>query len=265
MALAGHVDQISRSLIEGWAIDPGRPDEPVSVSILVNGAQRGMCLTTRERPDLKLPNGEKITGKCAFSFNFEPPLSPFVELRIDVIETWSGQLLPNGSDVLPRPRSHDGVGGGPVPILLTSTGRTGTTLLMSEFVRHPDIVAGDHFPYEIKQIAYYAAAFRALAADADRERSTTPETMLAPELAHAIGGNPFNLSGFFGLGAASDTLRDFYRNTVPSGYASLFRRFILEFYATLARAQGKQSAPFICEKGDIDDAAVQGARLSSMR
>jgi acyl carrier protein len=261
MALFGHVDVVSRSKVEGWVVDTERPGEVVSLSIIVDGVHRGMCVTTHERNDILLPDGRPVTGKCAFWFAFDPPLSPFIELRIDVVETWSAQLLLNGSRVLPRPTPRDREAAGLRPILVTSTGRTGTTLLMSEFVRHPDIVVGDHFPYEIKQIAYHAAAFRALAADADRERSTTPETMLAPEMSGIIGSNPYNSAGFFGLGGPRNLLRDFWQNTVPSGLAALFRGFILEFYATLAAAQGKQAAPFFCEKGDIDDAAVQGARL----
>ena len=203
MDLVGHVDEISRSVIQGWVIDTERPDTTITLSIFVNNVHRGMCLTTHARDDLVLPNGEKLSGKCGFHFAFEPPLSPFVELRIDVVETWSGQVLRNGSRVLPRPRSHDGDGKGMVPVLLTSTGRTGTTLLMSEFARHPYLVVGDQFPYEIKQIAYHAAAFRALVADADWERSTKPETMLSAEMRNIIGSNPYKMSGLFGLGGGS--------------------------------------------------------------
>jgi acyl carrier protein len=261
MPLTGHVDDISRSVIEGWAIDTDSPDEAISISILVNGAHRGMCLTTHARTDLVLPNGAALTGKCGFYFTFDPPLSPFVELRIDVVETWSAQPLPNGSRTLPRPLPRGDDGAGIRPILLTSTGRTGTTLLMSEFARHSAVVVGDQYPYEIKQIAYHAAAFRALAADADWERSTTPDTMLAPEMNRIIGSNPYNMAGLYGLGGESGGLRDFYQSTMPSGYATLFRRFIMEFYTTLANAQGKSSAPYFCEKGDIDEAAVHGARL----
>lgn len=261
MDLAGHVDEISRSVIQGWVIDQERPDATIALSIFVNGVHRGMCLTSHARDDLVLPNGDKLSGKCGFHFEFDPPLSPFVELRIEVVETWSGRLLRNGAWVLPRPQSHDGDGKGMIPVLLTSTGRTGTTLLMSEFARHPDLVVGDQFPYEIKQIAYHAAAFRALVADADWERSTKPETMLAPEMRSIIGSNPYKMSGLFGLGGGSDALRGFYHSKVPTGYATLFRQFILDFYATLANAQGKQSAPCFCEKGDLDEAAVLGARL----
>jgi hypothetical protein len=261
MELVGHVDEISRSVIQGWVIDTERPDTAISLSVFVNGVHRGMCLTTHARDDLVLPNGDKLSGKCGFHFEFESPLSPFVELRIEVVETWSGRLLPNGSWILPRPRSHDGDGKGMLPVLLTSTGRTGTTLLMSEFARHPDLVVGDQFPYEIKQIAYHAAAFRALVADADWERSTRPDTMLAKDMRGIIGSNPYNKSGLFRLGGGSDALRDFYHAGVPSGYATLFRQFIVDFYATLGNAQGKQSAPFFCEKGDLDEAAVSGARL----
>jgi hypothetical protein len=261
MALTGHVDEISRSAVEGWVVDTDRPELAVSVSILVDGVHRGMCLTALPRTDLILPDDGAMSGECGFRFAFDPPLSPFVELKIDVIETWSVQVLPNGSRILPRPRLPGRDDGGITPILVTSTGRTGTTLLMSEFAAHQDAVVGDYYPYEIKQIAYHAAAFRALAADADWQRSTAPDTMLAPEMQRIVGGNPYNMSALFDLGGPRGVLRDFYQDRLPSGFATLFRDFILAFYATLAAAQGKPSARYFCEKGDIDDAAVQGARL----
>jgi hypothetical protein len=260
MELTGHVDEISRSQIEGWMFDSENPGEPVSVSIFVNGVHRGSCLAALPRPELRKLVDESYPAACGFLFAFDPPLSTFSEHRVEVVETWSSQLLPNGARVLPRP-VQSGDCSGRIPILVTSTGRSGSTMLMSELARHKDIVVGDRYPYEIKQIAYHAAAFRALVADADRTRSTHPDTMLAPDMRHHIGGNPYNAAGFYDLGTSGGQLRDYYQSVVPSGYASLYRTLILEFYASLASGQHKQSAPFFAEKGDIDEAALQGARL----
>jgi hypothetical protein len=260
MELTGHVDEISRSRVEGWVFDSEHPGEPVSVSIFVNGIHRGSCLASRPRPDLRQSVDERIPVACGFHFAFDPPLSAFSEHRVEAVETWSSRPLSNGSSVLPRPLRSGG-GSGRIPILVTSTGRSGSTMLMSELARHKDIVIGDRYPYEIKQIAYHAAAFRALVADADRTRSTHPDTMLAPTMRHIIGGNPYNMAGFYDLGTSGGQLRDYYQSVVPSGYASLYRTLILEFYASLAAGQHKPSAPFFAEKGDIDEAALQGARL----
>src|ERR1043166_4848135 len=118
MGLISHVDEISRSVVAGWVVDPDRPNEAVSVSILVDGVHRGMCLTTHARNDVVLPNGTKITGLCAFWFGFDPPLSPFVDLRIDAVETWSARVLTNGTRVLPRPRIQGGDDRALLPILV---------------------------------------------------------------------------------------------------------------------------------------------------
>ena len=67
---SGHVDEISRSVIQGWVIDTEHPDATISISIFVNGVHRGMCLTTHARDDLVLPNGDKLSGKCGFHFEF---------------------------------------------------------------------------------------------------------------------------------------------------------------------------------------------------
>jgi hypothetical protein len=260
MELTGHVDEISRSQIEGWVYDSENPGDPVSVSIFVNGVHRGSCLAALPRPELHKLVDERIPPECGFLFAFDPPLSAFSEHRVEVVETWSSQLLLNGALVLPRPIQSGG-GSGRIPILVTSTGRSGSTMLMSELARHKDIVVGDRYPYEIKQIAYHAAAFRALVADADRTRSTHPDTMLAPDKRHNIGGNPYNTTGFYDLGTSGGQLRDYYQSVVPSAYASLYRTLILDFYASLAAGQHKQPAPFFAEKGDLDEAALQGARL----
>jgi hypothetical protein len=260
MPLYGFVDRISRSLVLGWAVNTDHSEGQVWLSVHVNGVHRGTCLTQHSRPGVTLPQGAAAPENCEFRFEFDPPLSAFDEHRIEVSEIWSGEILPNGTRVLPRPLAIE-CNNDRTPVILTSTGRTATTLLMNEFARHPAMVVADRYPYEIKQIAYYSAAFRSLVADADRERSTHPDTMLAPEARQLTGSNPYNDPGLFSMAAPEQRLRDFYELTVPSAYAATFRDLIGKFYATLADSQGKQSAVLFCEKGDIDEAARRGARL----
>jgi hypothetical protein len=260
MPLHGYVDQISRSLVMGWAVNTDHPEGQVWVSIHANGVHRGTCLTQHRRPGVTLPGGGAAPENCEFRFVFDPPLSAFDEHRIEVTEIWSGDVLPNGRRVLPQPLLTDRKDSW-TPVILTSTGRTATTLLMNEFARHPDMVVADRYPYETKHIAYYSAAFRALVADADRERSTDPDTMLAPQRRQIIGSNPYNEPGLFHIAAPAKLLQDFYEDTIPSAYATMFRDLIVKFYAILAGSQGKSTASLFCEKGDIDEAARRGARL----
>ena len=260
MSLYGYVDRISRSLVLGWAVNTEHRDGQVWVSIHVNGVHRGNAVTQHPRPGITLPGGGKAPHNCEFRFEFDPSLSPFDQHRVEVTEVWSGDALPYGRRVLPRPLSGERKDAW-TPVILTSTGRTATTLLMQEFARHPAMVVADRYPYELKQLAYYSAAFRALVADADRERSTHPDTMLAPETRHFIGANPYNDPGLFDIATPDTLLHEHYELTVPSGYAGTFRDLIVRFYATLAASQGKPAASIFCEKGDIDEASRRGARL----
>jgi hypothetical protein len=260
MAIIGHVDFISRSVVEGWAHDVDQPDAPVSVSVLINGRHRHAALATLARPGLSDAPDGPCRDDRGFRFQFDPPLSPFIAHAVTVVETWSGAPLANGERELPPPCPPIS-GPGLVPILVTCAGRSGSTMLLNEFSAHPEIVTGDRYPYEIKQIAYHAAAFRALMADGDRERSTDPDTMLAPNMCHSIGANPYNIPGLFDLGTNGECLRDFWRSTLPARHASLYRGLIQEFYATLAAGQDKTAARFFCEKGDIHETAVEGGRL----
>ena len=260
LSVSGHIDRISRSGVSGWAYDRQAPSDRVFVSIFVNDVLRGICVADQTRPGFVPSAADVSATNYVFEFAFDPPLSPFIEHRVEVVANWSREPLTNGRRVLPRPVPDRGEGG-PCPILLTSTGRSGTTMLMSELARHREIAVGDRYPYEIKQIAYHAAAFRTLVADADRSRSTDPNTMLARDMSQRIGGNPYNMTGLFDLGTSGEHLRDYYNRGLPSGYAMLFGSLIHEFYSTLASGQGKPAARYFCEKGDADDTILQAARL----
>jgi hypothetical protein len=192
MLLQGHVDEISRRRIAGWAVDMDNPIDPVTVLIVVNGREHRRLKAETYRPNLKEGLGGGATGHHAFRFDFEPPLSGFEEYRIEVKFGDHDRHVPNGSKVLPRPAQ---AALPLLPIILTSVGRSGSTLMMSELGRHSEIVIGDTYPFEIKLLAYYSQAFDVLVATQDRANSTDPLTMFAPQNRGKIGHNPYNAPG----------------------------------------------------------------------
>jgi hypothetical protein len=260
MALIGHVDYISRSFVQGWAFDTDRPSQPARLAIRVNGVVHTECVADRPRAGLHQATLGKAPDDREFRVDFEPPLSVFNRQDIEVLSVDTQQPLPDGRRIIAAPSLAPAGPATIKPLLLTSTGRSGSTMLMNEFRGHPDIVLANRYPFEIKQIAYHAAAFRALVLDADRTRSTHPETMLSHKL-RMIGSNPYYSPGFFDLAQPPSVLEAFYETEVPNAYAALFRRLILRYYELLAASDNKASAPYFCEKGDISKTCRDAARL----
>jgi hypothetical protein len=81
--LHGHLERVTRNLIEGWAFEPGDPDARVSLTILVNGAEIGRVVADRHRPDLEAAG----VGDGAHGFSFHLPAG-FAHHRSHEIEVW---------------------------------------------------------------------------------------------------------------------------------------------------------------------------------
>ena len=76
------------------------------------------------------------------------------------------------------------------PLLVTSLGRTGGTLLMSLLAAHPAVVAHRTYPYEIFPARYWLHVLRVLAEPADYTRSFHPSSFA--EDIWRVGYNPFH-------------------------------------------------------------------------
>ncbi len=240
-------------------MDTARPDAVLEISVTVDGHEYRRCAANGFRANLKETLGERATGLYAFDLNFDPRLSPFRQHVVSVnVAGYPNQTLPRHERVIPAAtvsRSSR------APLLVTSTGRSGTTLLMSELLRHPQIVVADSYPYEIKLISYYASAFRALASEADRERSTHPDHMFSAENQYRIGHNPYNSTGLCGIVKDGARMAAFHEEVVPSAFARTFRELIDGYYDIIADDGGKADARFFAEKCDIAEAAREGARM----
>jgi hypothetical protein len=266
MSFDGFVDEISRELIAGWAIDTEHPEQPVDIIISVNGRAVTTISTSLSRPDvgerlkasIKPTLHNAITGSYGFKFSFDPPLSVFQAQIVEVRLAATGELLCDGSKELRVPKSGNAKF---LPLLVTAAGRSGSTLLMQRLARHPGIVIADRYPFEIKLISYYTRAYQVLVSGEDRDRSSDPGTIVTDP--YFIGFNPFNRPGYFAIAKDRSMLQDFFERTVPQTLADAFGRLLLGYYGVLAVDQGRASARFFAEKASPDDTVRQGARLFS--
>lgn len=252
--MLGHVESISRQGVTGWAADPNRPASETVVRIAVDDLRFG-AKADEMREELRgtFPGATGTHGFSTASLHAFP-LSPFVDHEIEVTFAATGALVPGGRAAIPRLGSAAGEAGKRRPVVVSSSGRAGTSLLMARLAGHPDIlVAGEH-PFEIKQIGYYAAAFNALTLPADRVRSTDPNTMLAKDKRFSIGSNPW--AGDPALGPA---FAQFWNERLPDALRHGFSAAIESFYDIVAAETGKTAARHFAEKIGSVDLAREGA------
>jgi hypothetical protein len=258
MALIGHVDEISRKMVVGWAADNEHWDREVEIAVFVNGKLVGRFPAAQFRDGLKGSLSAEATGKYGFEFIFEPALAVLDEHKVEVKVVGAPQLLPNGAKTLKAPPQLQS----PLtPIMVTSSGRSGTTLLMQWLSKYPELVMGQLYPYEMKLVNYYSAAFRVLAAETDRKNSTDPDTMFGEKFRYLIGSNPYTRPGFHSVTTARKALERFFEETVPTAYAETFRKLVQEYYNILKQDQNKPLARYFVEKSVLDEAARKGPRL----
>ncbi len=102
-ALLGNVEQISPEAILGWAHDPARPDEAVSVDIFLGDIRVGVAEAAAFRFDLRAAGlGD---GRKAFYFNPRPYLTA-TEVPVRIVFTRTGEPVPNGTGRLAAPASY---------------------------------------------------------------------------------------------------------------------------------------------------------------
>ena len=89
--LHGHVDEISRSLIDGCAADNARSNERIDISILVNGRNVAQVCCNLPREDLA-GTGQYGDGNYGFSFPFAKPL-PAEAVHLSIRFSRSGAPL----------------------------------------------------------------------------------------------------------------------------------------------------------------------------
>ena len=256
MGIQGHVDIISLVEIGGWAIDWDHPQGQFDIAIVVDGVEVARCKTDIKRNGLAEALGNGASGTHEFRYRFDPPLDSRDHHFVEILIADTDKLLPNGRRTLYRTnpgRTRF------TPILLTSNGRSGTTMLMREFVTHPDIAVANAYPFEFKLTSYYAAAWNVLAQTTHIPTIDEVDFSARATRDALVGRNPWNRPDLLASVGGPQAAK-LLGSILPDRLAQVFRATIEESYDIIS-ARNEKSAHFFAEKSGIEDPVRQGCRV----
>lgn len=257
MRIRSHVDQITLTQVTGWAINWDQPTTPLEVSVVVNGSEVARCRADIMREKLKTALGGEATGAHEFQWRFDPPLDPHLDHTVEIWMANSHTLLTNGRRMF---FGHRRGRAAFMPILITSSGRSGTTMLMQEFAGHPEIAVADSYPFEIKLTSYYAATLNVLSAPIFVPTKVEQEFAVYACQDLITGRNPWNRPPLLRAVGKNHAAR-LIGQTFPDRLRDLFRSTIEEYYAIIAEESGRGTAAHLfAEKGVLQTAVRQASR-----
>src|SRR5215213_10105077 len=167
-----------------------------------------------------------------FEFRLRATLEDGSRVKVAAI---AGERRPLTTTYAPRLR----------PLLVTSLGRMGTTLLMRMLSAHPGVVAYDRPPYEARGGKYWLHVLKTMSAptDASKRVGAPMEFHLEPL---AAGGNPFYSAAF----AAWPEVEAWSGSTYITDLATFCQRSIDGWHLATAAAQGERedALVFFAEK-----------------
>ncbi|ASG25091.1 sulfotransferase [Nitrospirillum viridazoti] len=255
--LNGCVDRVTRSLVSGWATDTDFPDQPIEVVIKLNGYDLGTAIANRERDDLKGREGFGGAGQHGFIYRFDYPIPLNLIAEITVEFLASRAVLPPGPlkiAAVAEPKSRRGAGTNlpsPAPVLMTTMGRSGGTMVMEKMGANPDIILADVYPYETRILGYYAAAYRALISPADHANSWHPDDLVNSSL--RLGFNPYFHAEQEWRYDTPEFMYEFFEVAAPRHLARAFRKLVSDYYERRAAIAGKKKPHYFIEKCGVDD------------
>ncbi|HEU5432425.1 MAG TPA: sulfotransferase [Thermomicrobiales bacterium] len=133
------------------------------------------------------------------------------------------------------------------PLLVTSLGRTGTTLLMRYLSEHPAIVAYRRYPYEVRGGKYWLHMLRTLAAPADAHKQIGQPNEFHQE-SLVVGANPFYSAAF----GAYPEVEAWQGSDYVDALAGFCLRSIDAWYGRVAAHQAQPAGRFFAEKSFPD-------------
>ena len=243
--LIGHIDRLDRHYLSGWAVDTENPEAIVEIAVLVNGQEWKRIKADNPRTDL-FERGDFGHGAHGFTYLFDRPMSLLFRYSIKLVGYCNGNSRPIAERELVPP---SGISRPRTPVLVTASGRSGTTILMKHLSASKSIITYDKYPYEMKMLSYYCKAFDVMTASPSID-ATMPADAFYKDPNH-LAANPFNHFDFEAAFGNTTTLYEFFDQRAAPRVAEAFRSTILEFYELLADQHEKSDSVYFAEKVDI--------------
>jgi hypothetical protein len=225
----------------GWVL--GRESPPAHIEVRSSGKPVQTARFSIPRPDVAARAGDAVPQeRCGFDFEVGTfGLGEEIALRLVVV-------LEDGTRVRlawvrgTRKPVRSGFEPSIQPLLVTSPGRSGTTLMMAMLNAHPGIVMHGVYPFEFWPCKYWALATKLLTDPADHEHST--RAMWLDGDSFHLGRNPFSLPTQF----RDPALRDLLGRAQIERTAAFAQQSVEDWYRALVREQGLENPPYFAEK-----------------
>ena len=262
MDYVGYVDEINRFCVAGWVADRDDWRASLTVDVLVKGRVKSVCRAEDLRDQLDGLHPD-ATGRYAFRYYFPTPLSMYDDHEISVRVSDTNYYLIQQQSIIEAVKTdanasrHRPNG----PVLLSTTGRTGSTAVMAVLAQHPNIVVAGARPYEIELGCYYAYALRTLMANGDHSKSLRTDNITAIENRYSIGFNPYFIAGHADVFRDQTVLDRFMTGRLPARLANAFREIILDYYDEVATDQGLEHPIYFAEKSLPEQDSRRGIRF----
>jgi hypothetical protein len=262
MDYVGYVDEISRFCVAGWVADRDDWNKSQTVEIIVKGRARSVCKAEDLRSKLDQLHPD-ATGRYAFRFYFPNPLSMYDEHEVSVrVCDTTYYLIQQQPSIQAIKADQSASAHRPNgPILLSTSGRTGSTAVMAVLAQHPNIVVAGTRPYEIELGCYYAYALRTLIANGDHHKSLRTDNITAIENRFKIGFNPYFKAGHGEVFRDPAVLERYMSGRLPARLGSAFRDIILDYYEEVARDQETDYPIYFAEKSLPEQESRRGIRF----
>lgn len=224
--------------IQGWAL--GRHGTPADLEIRCGDQVVGRISANLPRPDVAIHHGNLVhAGYSGYALTVSAlDLPPTFEMSVEAVGTYARRRIGTiRGRRRPLPAANDDL----QPVMLTTLGRTGSSVLMACLRAHPAVLCYGSFPYETRQLSYWSEVFTSLsrprsAVQPIQSNGLTPYWWLGdPTMpVHALIGTDPAIDWALG-----DNLRDL---------AVSCRDRISGFYRWFAEREGRPEARYFAEK-----------------